>query len=206
METVQIAEGSHRRHISDHILNSQQKSSIFFSVGAAAPQTPLRCSGGDPLPTPLQKVGLRPPWALDPRWSQSQDSPGPTGPWPWTAGPRISRMGQEPSRVALALGPWPLAQGLAPEKKIPGFFSHWYRPAGPCTRRKITREWPDGYGGKPEIRPPGGSRARDSGLDPAPEKKIPGNLFSRTGSNDPVPVSPGQPGPGAKAWAMQGPD
>ena len=31
-----------------------------------------------------------------------------------------------------------------------------------------------------------------------PKKKIPGIFFSRTGSNDPVPVSPGQPGPGPR--------
>ena len=47
--------------------------------------------------------------------------------------------------LALALA---LALTLGPEKKIPAFF-HWYRPGVPFTRRKVPREFPDGYRGKP---------------------------------------------------------
>ena len=62
-------------------------SRVHFSLGGLLPrQTPRVAVGGLRPPTPLQKVGLRPPWTLDPRWSQSQDSPGPTGPWPWAQG------------------------------------------------------------------------------------------------------------------------
>ena len=52
----------------------------LFSVGGLPPpHTPRVAVGGLRPPTPLRKVGLRPPWALEALWDGAL---GPNGPGP----------------------------------------------------------------------------------------------------------------------------
>ena len=74
-------------------------------------------------------------------------------------------MGWDPSRLALALA---LALGLAPKKKSWEFFLTGTGLVDPVRDGKFPGNGLMGTA-NPEIRLPGGSRAKDSGFDPVRE-------------------------------------
>ena len=77
METMQLVRNYWRSVRSSHRDTVDDKNPAPLQAGG--PHTPRVAVGGLRPPTPLRKVGLRPPWALGPIWDGAL---GPMGPGP----------------------------------------------------------------------------------------------------------------------------